>query len=170
MTTQGYIDTSVIYNMRRSGATLQQIGDRFGRTRERVRQILVNSYGSTKHDWLSSEYLSKALGLPRRKINQLYKKGIITPQAEWYSGSYHFFLWSPDVLEKINAYFSKNRLCKICGCPIPSRRYVYCSEHCLKESRKLNELNINNILRKHGDYRKYRKESGQSANKVLMRA
>lgn len=96
------VNLTMIYSMRQSGASLQEIGDRIGRTRERVRQILNNRFGSTKHRLISTEQLCKMTGLSRSKIMQLYLDGIIIPEVKRITGYYHFCLWSPSVVKRIS--------------------------------------------------------------------
>lgn len=130
------INIDIIYNMRQSGATLQRIGDEVGITKERVRQILVKNRGSTKHELISSEQLSRVLGLPRNQGIELYEDSVITPVAEWNRGNRHYLLFSPTTAEQIISYYKSHRLCKICRRPIPRGRRVYCSEQCYKEGHK----------------------------------
>jgi len=130
------IDASAIYAIRQSGASLQQIADRIGRTKERVRQILVKDYGSTKHKLISTQQLCKLLGLPRNRIIELYLDGVIVPAIEWTTGNHHYLLWSPATAEHLISYYKTHRLCKICLYPIPIHSRVYCSEKCYKEGQK----------------------------------
>lgn len=130
------VNTGVIHMMRLSGASLQQIADRIGRSKERVRQILVNSYGSTQRNLLSTEQLHQHLGLPRQHIMELYEAGIIAPANQWQTGSYHFMLWHPETCDVIILYYKTQRLCKICHHLIPTGRRVYCSKECYQEGQK----------------------------------
>lgn len=122
--------------MRQSGATLQQIADKIGRTRERVRQILVRKYGSTKNKLISTEQLCKLLGLPRNRVMGLYRDGIITPAREWDTRIGHFILWHPATWGQIIYYYKTNRLCKMCNSYIPKGRRYYCSKQCYEEGHK----------------------------------
>ncbi|MFC2022625.1 hypothetical protein ACFLTL_00465 [Chloroflexota bacterium] len=54
--------------MRRSGATLQQIADRIGRTKERVWQILAKNCGTTKGGLVSTEQLCWLAGMSRNQV------------------------------------------------------------------------------------------------------
>ncbi len=122
--------------MRESGASLEQIAETIGRTKERVRQILVKNSGSTRHNLLSTQQLYRQLGLPRNRVVDLYKDGIITPKAEWQTGNHHYLLWSADIAEKVAAYYNRHRLCKICMRPLGKGRWVYCSDECYREGQK----------------------------------
>ncbi len=130
------IDASVIYTLRQAGATLQQIADGIGRTRERVRQILNQDYRTTKRRLLSSEQLCQLSGLPRNRIVKLYHYNIISPIWEWTTGKNHYLLWPPDTVDKVIKYCQRHHTCKICHQPIPKGRWLYCSERCYREGQK----------------------------------
>jgi len=93
--------SDIIYDMRQSGATLSQIADRIGRTKERVRQILLRNYGSTKHKLISTEQLCKLVGLNRGRVMELYRDGAVIPVREWDTSIGHYILWSPDTWVQI---------------------------------------------------------------------
>lgn len=130
------VNQAVVIAMREAGASLEQIAETIGRTKERVRQILVQHTGSTKHSYLSTQQLYQMVGLPRNRIIELYKDGIIEPKAEWTTGNHHYLLWSSDIAEKINNYYNIHRLCKICEQPLGKGRWVYCSDECYREGQK----------------------------------
>ncbi len=130
------VNAGVIVAMRESGASLEQIAESIGRTKERVRQILVKNTGTTRHRLLSTQQLYRQLGLPRNRVVELYKDGIITPKAEWRTGNHHYLLWSPDVAETVINYYNKHRLCKICLLPLGKGRWVFCSDKCYREGQK----------------------------------
>ena len=150
--------TTTIYVMRHSGATLQQIADTIGRTKERVRQILVKNYGSTKHKKLSTEKLCKLSGLSRSRIVELYKDDVITPVKEWNTNNGQYFLWPLSTVEQIAAYYSSHRLCKICYRPIPKGRRIYCSEQCYREGHKYRHMSIEAKKKQLGNIRRYREK------------
>jgi hypothetical protein len=122
--------------MRWSGATLQQIADRIGRTKERVRQILVKGCGTTKRSLMSTEQLCKRLGLPRNRLMHLYEGQVISPVAARKTETRLFLLWAPATADQVVDYYRTNRLCRICHRPVPRGRWSYCSVECLKESHK----------------------------------
>jgi hypothetical protein len=127
---------TIIYDMRQSGATLQQIADKIGKTKERVRQILVQNYGSTRHQLISTEQLCRLSGLPRNRIIELYEDSVVIPEVEWNTGIRHYLLWSPATWGQVISYYKRHRLCKICHRPIPNDRRVYCCAECCKEGHK----------------------------------
>ena len=122
--------------MRQSGATLQHIADKVARTKERVRQILIQNHGSSKCRLISSNQLGKLSGVPRNRILKLYQDSVITPEFEFNTGNRHFLLWCTATVEQIEIYNETRRLCKICHRPIPNDRRVYCCEECCKEGHK----------------------------------
>lgn len=118
----------LIAALRSEGKTLQQIGNQFGVTRERVRQVL------NKHSpncWLppSTEEAAKMLGMSYRRFRSTAERLDIQPVAR----TRQRIRWSPDVLPAVWAAY-KLRSCRICGWHLPSTRSVYCSEECVREA------------------------------------
>lgn len=130
------INADSIIALRESGASLEQIAETIGRTKERVRQILVKNNGTTRHNLLSTQQLYRKLGLPRTRVVELYKDGVISPKAEWKTGNHHYLLWSNDVVETVTNYYNKHRLCKICLQPLGKGRWIFCSADCYREGQK----------------------------------
>ena len=162
------INASAIYAMRHSGATLQHIADKIGKTKERVRQILVKNYGSTKRKLISTEQLRKLAGLPRNRIIEFYLANIIIPVREWDTDGGRYLLWSPASLEQINIYYETHRLCKICHSSIPKGRLVYCSEQCYNKSRKYKYKSIETKQRHLRSIRRYREKCKQIAQAAVI--
>jgi len=163
------INVTSIYAMRYSGATLRQIADKIGRTKERVRQILIKNYGSTKHKLVSTTQLCKLSGLSWKRVMKLYQDSIITPVKEWDTNTVHYFLWSPATVERIRVYLDipkTNRLCRICHRPIPIDRHCYCSEKCYKESHKYKYRSVEARQRHLLSMKKYKRERKQLAQAV----
>ncbi len=165
---QGTDISAFIYNMRQSGATLQQIADRIGRTKERVRQILLRNYGSTKHKLISTEQLCKLLGLNRGRVMELYRDGAVTPVREWDTSIGHYFLWSPDtwlqiISHRLLAPYKVNRLCKMCHSSIPKRRRYYCSKQCYEEGHKYRYKSIEAKQKHRESVTRYRERRKQLA-------
>lgn len=127
---------TVAYAMRHSGATLQQIGDALNLTKERIRQILIEHFGSSRHPLLSTEQLRSRLNLSRPRIMELYRAKVITPEKRWVTGDICHLLWSPEAVKKVNNYLDTGRFCKRCGCPLPRGRRVFCSNECYQEDHK----------------------------------
>jgi len=162
------VDASTVYAMRHSGATLQQIADKIGKTKERVRQILVKNYGSTKHKLISAEQLRKLVGLSRNRIIECYLANVITPVREWNTDGSHYLLWSPASVEQINIYYETHRSCKMCHSSIPRSRRYYCSEQCYKESSKYKYKSIEAKQRYLRSIRRYRAKCKQIVRAAVI--
>jgi predicted nucleic acid-binding Zn ribbon protein len=130
------LKVNTIYEMRQAGASLQQIAEATRKSKERIRQLLVKNYGTTKFGMMSTAQLCNLLGLSRNQVAHLYEEHIILPEVEWNTGKYHRFFWSPKTIEGIVSYYRPRRLCKICSRPIPKGRWVYCSQKCYQEGQK----------------------------------
>jgi len=86
-----------IKDLRDEGKTLQQIGDSIGRTRERVRQILVEKYGTADSECLTTKQVSELVGRSKSTINNLRIRGIIT--------SVNCGRWKTEVVDIILNYY-----------------------------------------------------------------
>ena len=150
------IDNSVVFEMRRSGMPMRKIAERIGRSRERVRQILVKGLGTTNHEYLSTCQLCNQSGLPRNRIVELYLDGIITPFAKWDTGNRDYLLWPPDALHKISVYYKNYRVCKFCNKPLPKNRIFFCSDDCRYESQKYKYMTPEERKRVLENIRRYR--------------
>jgi hypothetical protein len=126
--------------MRRSGSTLQQIADKTGKSKERIRQILISNYGSTKHKLMSTEQLRRLFGFSRHHILELYRGGIITPAKEWDANNGRYLLWSTTAISQINTYNTSTKRCKQCGNPVPPNRRTFCSTKCYIENHKYKNM------------------------------
>lgn len=113
--------------LRMSGFTLQNIGDRVGITRERVRQILVRYHPESLHrpeDLLTKSDLQAELGIGWPKLEKLFGELYIYPVA----GKFY----PREVVARIKTLHK----CKMCGKPIPRGNNVYCSTECRLEGAK----------------------------------
>lgn len=114
-----------IVNARKAGDALLKIGNAVGVTDERIRQLLVKHYGTTKlASHLSSLELSRIVNLNVRTINDYRNKGIIKAV----NNGHYRYLYDIDAVKAIIAH----RRCKICGDPLPKGKWAYCSEPCRK--------------------------------------
>ena len=119
--------------MRQSGATLEQVGRRFGITREGVRQQLVKHYGSTRvHELLTTNELRRLAGCTWEYIDKLKRRGVIQPAKVI---GHAEALWKPETVVAVIEYIDRLR-CPVCQQPVPSNRIVYCSRQCYLESRQ----------------------------------
>ena len=126
----------LISQMRCSGATMREIGEKVGLSRERVRQILTQISGSTRYQWLSTAQVCKALKMPRNRMGSLQETGIIRPVFNWEFEGRRYALWEPSVTSEILEYYEGHRLCQVCHQPLPKNRIRFCSDNCRFERHK----------------------------------
>jgi hypothetical protein len=137
------------------------------KTRERIRQILIKNYGSTKHKLLSTEQLRRMFGFSRYRVLELYQGGVIAPVREWGANNGHHLLWSQAAVDKITAYYSACKPCKMCGARIPEGRRVFCSEQCYKEGHKYRYKSTEAKQRHMESIRRYRAKCKHLSNLAL---
>ena len=118
-----------LYQIRQSGATLQQIGSLFGISREGVRRRLTKHYGSTGIQGLLTTAELARLGCTYRHIDKLQRRGIIQPAMVVGRGRK---LWELGTIATIIIHIDGLR-CPVCHRPVPSNRQVYCSQECYIE-------------------------------------
>ena len=147
---------AAIFEMRRAGMPMREIAEKIGRSKERVRQILVKGLGTTDHDYLSTLQLCSQSGLPRNRIVELYLDGVISPVAKWDAGNRDYLLWPPETLAKITAYYENHRLCKVCHKPLPKNRIFFCSDNCRFERQKYKYMTPEERKRVLENIRRYR--------------
>lgn len=114
-------------DMRRSGASLQQIGDKAGVTRERIRQILKRHYGKIQVPLLVEKQAARIIGCGEWRLEKLREQGMLNPKhmgGRW--------LYDRDELEK--AMLLLQRVCAHCDEPIPLAvpTFKYC-EKCSRD-------------------------------------
>lgn len=161
------INKSIIYEMRRSGMPMREIAKKIGRSKERVRQILARGLGKTNHTLLSTLQLCNQSGLPRNRIVELYRDGIITPANKWYAGNRDYLLWPMDTVEKIGIYYQTHRLCKVCHKPLPKNRISFCSDNCRYESHKYKYMTTEEKRRVLDNIRRYREKRKKAMEQSL---
>ena len=121
-----------MYEMRQSGATLDQVGSRFGITRERVRRLLTEHYDSTRiQDLLPAAELCRLAGCTRNYVDKLKRGGVIQPAKVVGERT----LWKPETITTIIIEIDRRR-CPVCHQPLPSDRLVYCSRQCYLEAHR----------------------------------
>jgi len=133
---------STMAQMKRNGQSLRDIGEHFGCSYERVRQILNSSPESTELDPLliTSTELSEMFGVSQDTVRKrLHRAGIRSMNLPRQKTIY-------DRRQAISE-MSKYKICRVCGRPIPtsSMRRSYCSEHCSEVG--LRRLHINGRFR-----------------------
>ena len=139
-----------IYNgqvkaLRNQGLTLQAIADRVGVTRERIRQILEEHYGTTEiPGFIVRSQLAELIGCSGWLLISLEKRGVLNPI---HSGSY--YLYDRDESEKAALAVAQMRpkrvkfACDECGRAFErvrsqviyktkkGQKLWFCSRHCL---------------------------------------
>ena len=150
------ISNNVIFELRRSGMPMREIAVKIGRSKERVRQILVKNRGTTNHELLSTLQLCIESGLPRNRIIDLYLDGIIEPAAKWDAGTRDYLLWPAESVTKIRTYYQNHRLCKVCNKPLPKNRIYFCSDNCRHERHKYKSMTPEEKKRVLDNIRRYR--------------
>ena len=110
---------------RDAGASLKEIGDEVGRTKQRIHKILVKHYGTADSEGtLSTSQLLEQVGCSSYTLYNLRKEGIISQVS---SGR-----WKPETLDII----LELRKCKMCGKPVGKHHRTYCSAACKVEGQK----------------------------------
>jgi len=123
----------LIATLRREGRTLQQIGDRLGVTRERVRQVLREHFPDCQPP-PSSQGAARTLGMSYHQFRSVAERLGIRPIGRSVGK-----IWrSPHVLGTIGMAQEGVR-CRICGGSLPSTRRVYCSKSCYSAGKALNQ-------------------------------
>jgi hypothetical protein len=131
MTAQNKLKT--MYQMRQSGTTLDQVGCRFGITREGVRKLLTKHYGSTRvQNLLTVTELTRLTSCDYSYIGKLKRRGVIQPAMVVGHGR---TLWEPETIATIIMYIDHHG-CPMCHGPVPSNRQIYCSRECYLEAHR----------------------------------
>lgn len=134
------VRSNLIKQLRDEGYTLQVIGDKFNLTRERIRQILEQHYGSTvMTDVITKNKMSQVLGCSVTRLNTLERKGILRPLHDGY-----VHVYDKVGVEKARAGLMNHpiqkveRICKVCGGKFyvrpseirPTSPRIFCSNKC----------------------------------------
>jgi len=123
----------IMHQMRQSGATLEEIGSRFGITREGARWLLAKHYGSTRiQGLLTTPEICRLAHCAYNYINKLKRRGVIQPANVVGRGR---MLWQLKTVAAITLYIDYHR-CPICHQPLSSNRQVYCSWNCYHEAHR----------------------------------
>lgn len=123
----------IMHQMRQSGATLEEIGSRFGITREGARWLLAEHYGSAGiQGLLTTPELCRLAHCTCNYIGKLKRRRVIRPANVVGHGR---MLWQPETIATITLYIDRQR-CLMCHQPLSSNRQVYCSWHCYHEAHR----------------------------------
>jgi len=134
---KGVVDTydGVVPKMRSRGSTLQEIGNKCGVSKERIRQVLLKYYPYNLYpDAFTTSQLASELGTSSARVRVLCRKLSIQPLRNT-KGRGHIVLWNKSTLPLLIR--SPMTKCKTCGKPVHYPRTVYCSDSCHKESMKI---------------------------------
>jgi hypothetical protein len=155
-----------MHQMRQSGATLEQVGSRFGITREGVRQLLTEHYGSTKvQDLLTASELARLGGCTYNYIDKLRRRGVIQPAKVV---GYGRTLWDRETVVAIIKYIDRHR-CPVCHQPLSSNRQVYCSRQCYLEAHRYKNR-PEEAKRQHGErVKRWLAEHPEKAREIQQR-
>ena len=159
---------SLIFELRRSGMPMREIATKIGRSKERVRQILIKGCGTTDHELLSTLQLCNETGLPRNRIMDLYMDGVIAPVTKWDAGTRDYLLWPPETTAQIQTYYQNHRLCKVCHKPLPKNRIYFCSDDCRHERHKYKSMTPEEKKRVLDNIRRYRERRKVLAERPLV--
>jgi len=125
---------SAIVQLRAEGHSLAYIGNVFGITRERVRQLIKENsphLQSVPSTLLTAPQVARQLGITLPTLYSLVRRRGIKPTLwEHVSGR---MLWDAEAIRRLELALPK---CRICGAPVPSYRFRYCSEECCLEAKK----------------------------------
>lgn len=128
-----------IRELREQGYTLQAIGDEYGVTKERIRQLLTKHYGTTKLCLLlPRETFSNLVGCGSSTITRLETKGLIKPiHYNW------TYLYKREDAEKVSKLVFRpspfiEKTCEECGKKFSRRSSEFkpcspgrfCSKYC----------------------------------------
>lgn len=86
---------SQIVEMRRQGYTLQEIGDKVGVSRERVRQLLTE-HNAPKPSVYKQAQVARLVGCGDGVLDRLRKKGVVSPVRHG-----HFWVYSPHDVNRV---------------------------------------------------------------------
>lgn len=121
-------ELETMHQMRQSGNSLRQIASHFGVSHEAVRKRL----SSTRvQNLLTTPEVAHLAGCSQSYIRKLRQQGAIQPTVTGRGRA----LWNPETIATIIIYNDSHR-CRMCQGPVPSNRFVYCSEACRIEGSK----------------------------------
>ncbi len=106
---------------RNKGKSLRQLGQMFGMSHERVRQLL-GKYDRSQGTLLPEKKVAADLGYPVVWLAQLRKEGIIKPIKRG------FWLYSEEQVRQIPSLIAETRKCEQCGKPRPRGSIRLCRE------------------------------------------
>jgi hypothetical protein len=115
-----------LLNERNKGKSLRQLGQMFGISHEKVRQILAE-HGQSQVTFLAENTVAAKLGYPVAWLIQLRKEGITNPTRP---GGH--WLYSEEQVRQLPSLIAEMRRCEWCGQtrPIGYRKFcIKCSQY-----------------------------------------
>ena len=106
---------------RSKGKSLRQLGQMFGISHEKVRQLLAK-YDRSQVTLLPEQKVAAKLGYPLAWLVQLRKEGIIKPIKRG------FWLYSEEQVRQIPSLIAETRKCEQCGKLRPRGSRILCRE------------------------------------------
>lgn len=100
-----------VKRLREAGYSLEQIAEKGGVTRERIRQIINKFYPGTKPKLLSERQVAKTFGVSAPVIGNLRTRGVTHPVRIG-----NVYRYDEKTIEEVKTVL--NRPCRICGNPI----------------------------------------------------
>ena len=125
----------LLVHERNSGKSLRQLGQMFGMSHERVRQILFK-YSTSPVTFLPESVVAVKLGYPVSWLIKLRKEGIINPikpGGRW--------LYSEEQVRQITSLIAEMRRCDRCGEIRPKGYRRFCRE-CSQYRKKNNYISF----------------------------
>jgi len=107
---------------RSKGKSLRQLGRMFGRSHERIRQVLARC-DLPQEPLLSERRVAAKLGYPVNWLAQLRKEGLPSPVKHRY-----YWLYSEEQVSQIASLITERRKCELCGAPRPPGSQMFCRE------------------------------------------
>ena len=107
---------------RSKAKTLRQLGKMFGRSPERIRQVLAK-YDLSQVTLLTEHQVAAKLGYPVWWLQGLRKEGIISPVRPR-----SFWLYSEEQVRQIPSLIAETRKCQQCGEPRPPWSQRFCAK------------------------------------------
>ena len=111
----------LLIHERSKGKSLRQLGQMFGMSHERVRQLL-GKYDRSQGTLLPEQKVAADLRYPVVWLAQLRKEGIIKPIKRG------FWLYSEEQARQIPSFIAETRKCEQCGKPRPRGSHRLCRE------------------------------------------
>ena len=164
----GEYNICIIIQKRQAGASLQQIAECFGISRERVRQLLVRRWGSTQvSGFLTTVELQRQSHCNYAYVQKLTLRGVIKP-AKIIGNKRK--LWKPETVDIVVRYIASHR-CPVCNGPLPSNRSIYCSQACYTETYRHRYVKMSlQERKKHNErVRRWEKKSPEKAREIRRR-